>query len=242
MKKIRILVVEDEIITAEDIRYRLQGLGYDVTAIVSTGEQAFIEAEKNPPDLALMDIKLHGKMDGIGIAQQFRTRFNIPVVFLTAFADRKTVERVKVTEPYGFILKPFEDNELQGVIETAIYKFQMEIKLKESEEIFETIFNGAADGIMYLDNKLTVLEVNPAFSQITGIPREEVVGKNGYDLAKKFVKIKDLPRILQVLKKLLSQVHIGPYELEFQDKFLEIHSKIDKALSGYTTIYRDITE
>lgn len=111
MAKTEILIVEDERITAEDIRLSLGGLGYAVTGMASSGEEAIRKAEEPHPDLVLMDIVLGGDMDGIEAADRIRARFNIPVVYLTAYADEKTLERAKVTQPFGYILKPFDDKQ-----------------------------------------------------------------------------------------------------------------------------------
>ena len=111
MAKTEILIVEDERITAEDIRLSLGGLGYAVTGMASSGEEAIRKAEELHPDLVLMDIVLGGDMDGIEAAEIIRARFNIPVVYLTAYADEKRLERAKVTQPFGYILKPFDDKQ-----------------------------------------------------------------------------------------------------------------------------------
>jgi len=111
MAKTEILIVEDERITAEDIRLSLGGLGYAVTGMASSGEEAIRKAKELHPDLVLMDIVLGGDMDGIEAAKRIRARFNIPVVYLTAYADEKTLERAKVTQPFGYILKPFDDKQ-----------------------------------------------------------------------------------------------------------------------------------
>src|ERR1700758_5050737 len=113
----RILIVEDEWITAEDLRDILTELGYTVTAVVSSGPDALAQAEHNAPDLALMDIRIKGSMDGTETARALRERFNIPVVYLTAHADRGTLERAKVAEPLGYITKPFKESELHAAIE-----------------------------------------------------------------------------------------------------------------------------
>ena len=111
MKTIQILVVEDERIVADDIKMSLQRLGYDVSGMTSSGEEAVKKAEEINPDLVLMDIVLEGKMDGVESASIIRYRFDIPVVYLTAYSDKKTLERAKVTEPFGYILKPFKDRD-----------------------------------------------------------------------------------------------------------------------------------
>ncbi len=134
MAKIQILVVEDESIVAKDIQMSLKDLGYAVSAVVSSGEEAIKKAEENNPDLVLMDIVLQDEMDGITAADQIRSRFNIPVIYLIAHAEEKTLERAKITEPFRYIIKPFEDQELHTIIKIAIYKHKMEKKLKESEE------------------------------------------------------------------------------------------------------------
>ena len=131
MENAQILVVEDENIVALEIQSRLEGLGYVVLAIASSGEEAIQKAEETNPDLVLMDIKLKGDMDGIETAEEIRTRFNLPVVYLTAYAEENTLQRAKITAPYGYILKPFEERELHANIEIAIYKHQMEQKVKE---------------------------------------------------------------------------------------------------------------
>ncbi len=112
MKTIQILVVEDERIVADDIKMSLQRLGYVVSGMASSGEEAVKKAEEIHPDLVLMDIVLEGKMDGVESASIIRYRFDIPVVYLTAYSDKKTLERAKVTEQFGYILKPFEDREV----------------------------------------------------------------------------------------------------------------------------------
>ena len=121
-----ILVVEDEGIIARSIQTILTENGFLVPAIVSSGEEAIKKTEELRPDLVLMDIVLAGELDGIGAAEQIHARFDIPVVYLTAYADRETIERAKLTKPYGYVVKPFTENELHAAIELALYKHMME--------------------------------------------------------------------------------------------------------------------
>jgi len=134
MNSIKILVVENEQIVAEDIKFRLQRLGYAVSGTALSGEEAVKKAEEAHPDLVLMDIVLEGEMDGTEAASIISSRLDIPVVYLTAYADDKTLERAKTTEPFGYILKPFEDRELYSAIEMALYKHKMENIIKEKED------------------------------------------------------------------------------------------------------------
>ena len=120
MASAQILVVEDEIIVAENIRSRLIDLGYTVPAVASSGEEAIQRAAETQPGLVLMDIKLKGDMDGVEAAEQIRASLDIPVVYLTAYADEDTLRRAKITEPSGYILKPFELRELHIAIEVAL--------------------------------------------------------------------------------------------------------------------------
>ena len=120
MTDICILVVEDEAIVARDLQMRLRDLGYLVPAIAHTGNDAVRLAEELVPDLILMDIRLIGKMDGIEAAAIIREQRDIPVIYLTAFADQKTVERAKITAPMGYLVKPFQDRDLKIAIEMAI--------------------------------------------------------------------------------------------------------------------------
>lgn len=123
---VQVLIVEDERIVAGDLRARLRRMGYRVAAIASTGDDAIRAADEHHPDLVLMDIRLEGTMDGIQAADTIRRTHNIPIIYLSAYADQSTVERAKVTEPFGYLLKPFEDSELRTTIEMALYKGSME--------------------------------------------------------------------------------------------------------------------
>ncbi len=134
MEKVKILVVDDEIIVAKDIEKRLGKLGYFVVAIVSSGEEAIAKAEESRPDLVFMDIKLEGTMSGIEAANRIGSLYDIPVVYITAFADENTLKRAKITAPLGYILKPYETKELHIAVELALYKHKTEKKIKESEE------------------------------------------------------------------------------------------------------------
>ncbi len=131
MPETKILIVEDEIIPAKDIQTCLRNLGYTVSGITSSGEEAIQKASEVCPDIVLMDIKLKGDMDGIEAARQIKDSFNIPVVYLTAHADDATLERAKITEPYGYILKPFEERDMHINIEIALYKHKMETERKQ---------------------------------------------------------------------------------------------------------------
>ncbi|AUB59133.1 MAG TPA: response regulator [Methanobacterium subterraneum] len=133
------MLVEDEIIVAADVKNRLENMGYEVLGIFDTGEEAIEKAGELKPNLVLMDIVLKGDMDGIDAAQKIRELFDIPIIYLTAYSDEKTLQRAKVTEPFGYVLKPFEDREIQSAIEMAIYKHKMEQQLKESEEKYRKL-------------------------------------------------------------------------------------------------------
>ena len=120
------MIVEDEVIVAKDIQYRLEKLGYAVLDTVSDGEAAIKEAGRAFPDLILMDIRLSGAIDGIEAARKMHDTLHIPVIYLTAYADNHTIQRVNGTEPFGYIIKPIEDTELKPTLEVALYKHAIE--------------------------------------------------------------------------------------------------------------------
>lgn len=173
----RILVVEDEGIVAEDIQYRLEHLGYAVPAVASSGEEAMEKAAETRPDIVLMDIVLKGNMDGVEAARQMRDRFNIPVVYLTAYSDDKTFQRAKVTGPLGYVLKPFEERELQTTIEMALYRHELERKLRESRQWLATTLRSISDAVIATDNQGRVKFMNAVAEDLTGWKQEEVLGK-----------------------------------------------------------------
>ncbi|MBW2568790.1 MAG: response regulator [Deltaproteobacteria bacterium] len=177
MPETKILIVEDEAIVAEDIRSTLQTLGYTISAVVSSGEEAIAKIEEDAPDLVLMDIVLKGDMDGIEAASQIRFRFNIPVVYLTAFTDKKTIERAKLTEPFGYIVKPFEDRELHSTVEMALYKHKLERKLKENESWLSTILRSIGDAVVVTDAKGSIRFMNDVACCLTGWNLEQATGK-----------------------------------------------------------------
>ncbi len=139
MAKIKILIVEDESIVAKDIQNSLKKLGYSVMGSVSSGEKAIEEIEVDKPDLILMDIMLKGKMTGIEAANIIKERFGIPVIFLTAYADDNTIGKAKIIEPYGYIIKPFKEKELQTTIELAIYKHEQDEQIKKERDLYHSI-------------------------------------------------------------------------------------------------------
>jgi signal transduction histidine kinase len=132
MSLARILIVEDEKLVADDLQETLQGLGYDIPAAVISGEEALVKAAELSPDLILMDIRLAGPMDGVQTSDLIQSQFQIPIVYLTANADRSTLERVKASQPFGYILKPFNEKILATTIEIALSRHQTERHIRQT--------------------------------------------------------------------------------------------------------------
>jgi len=178
MEKIRILIADDEIIVAEDIKSQLQYLGYEIVAIADSGEAVIQMARELKPDLIIMDILLAGKMNGIEAADIIRRELNIPVVYLTAFAEKEIVDLAKKTGPYAFLTKPIRFQELQRAIEFAIYKFGIENQLRESEARLKTILDTIHSGVIIFHSKTsTIIDANPRALQILGYTKEQLIGK-----------------------------------------------------------------
>jgi PAS domain S-box-containing protein len=179
MSNKRILIVEDEIIIAMEIADRLKSMGYAVLRIVSNGQMAIQSALKEKPDLILMDIMIQGDIDGIETASRIHAKSSIPVIYLTANADESTLERAKVSEAFGYLIKPFEERELNTTIEMALYKHKMEAKLRESEERFKSLVENSSIGIFRLSKEGRILHANPTFVSLLGFTKlSELVGKS----------------------------------------------------------------
>jgi len=199
----RLLIVEDEGIVALNIQTRLEGLGYSVVATVSSGEEAIQVAGETRPDLILMDIKLDGKVDGIEAAAEIRRLFQLPVVYLTAYTNDDTLNRAKLTEPYGYILKPFEARDLCTTIEVALYKYQMEQQLREREQWLATTLRSIGDAVITTDTEGLVTFMNPVAEALTRWRLEEVIGN-------------DLTRVFQTINEKTRAVVENPVLLALQ--------------------------
>jgi len=165
----RIVIVEDEYIVALDIRSFLERSGYSIAGMFSSGEELLEHFAELKPDLILMDIKIRGNLDGVETAKLVHERHKTPVVLLTAFADDETIARAKITQPFGYIIKPYEERELKTAIEIALYRAGMESLLRESEERYRNLFHEGISGNFLADAEGQVLEANPAFRLLAGL-------------------------------------------------------------------------
>ncbi len=136
------------------------------------------------PDLVLMDIMLVGKMDGIQTATLIKEKLHVPVVFITALTDKETIQRAKVAEPHGYLIKPFEDRDVFTVIEMALYKSGTEKKLRQSEERFYSTLTSISDGVLTMDNAYSITYANPSAEGIIGLPFKNMLGKTVFEIFK----------------------------------------------------------
>jgi PAS domain S-box-containing protein len=177
MTAAKILIVEDDRVVARDISQQLERLGHSVVGVTALGEQALPLTLETSPDLVLMDIRLDGAVDGIDAAEQIRRECHRPIVFLTAYSDEETVKRATSTEPFGYLLKPFEDAQLRTTIEMALYKHAAEQKLRASERRFAATLSSIGDAVIATDAQGRVTFMNPVAEALTGWPRQEAAGR-----------------------------------------------------------------
>lgn len=172
-----IIIVEDEGLIAADLQGRLERAGYRVPAVAGTARQALEAIRQKSPDLILMDIRLQGDTDGIQVAEQVRREFDIPVVYLTAFEDRNTLERASQTQAFGYIKKPIDSASLQGSIEMAISKHRHERNLREQRDWFSSSFAALPDAVVVADMLGRIRYVNPVAEQLLGCGEADSLGK-----------------------------------------------------------------
>ncbi len=173
----RILVADDEAIIGKQLEKSLTAMGYEVVGIAVSGEDAVELAKDFTPDVILMDIAMPGKLDGILAAERIKTELHIPIIFLTAYAEEEVVQRAKHAEPSGYIVKPFQEDQVRAAIEVAIYKNEMEAKLRRSEEQYRRMVNTAQEGIYLVDAEVRIDFVNRQLGEMLGYTSEEMLGQ-----------------------------------------------------------------
>ncbi len=249
-ENVPILVVEDESIVSMDIQDRLRRLGYTVAGAASTGRDAIIKAEKLKPALVLMDIQLKGGMDGIEAAEEIRRGHDIPVIFLTAFADTATLARAKLTGPFGYITKPFEEKDLRTSIEIAINNHRMEHALKAERDKAQKYLDIAGVMIVALaaDGEITL--INRKGCEVLGYDEEGLIGRNWFDTC--------IPRDARAgAKGTFDKIASGEFEIVAHDENPVVTSSGEEriilwynsaildetgAFAGYLSSGEDITE
>jgi PAS domain S-box-containing protein len=197
MEKTKIMVVEDEGIVALSIQKQLENLGYTVPVLLATGEEAIAQVCQVQPNLVLMDIKLAGELDGIQTASQILTQLDIPIVYLTANSDPITLQRAISTEPFGYLLKPFEERELHTSIAMALYKHQLDSRLKKREQWLSTVLKSIGDAVITTDDRGGVTFMNPVAQALSGWSQAAALGQ-------------DLTKILNVMSATPQPANEGP--------------------------------
>jgi CheY-like chemotaxis protein len=206
MSTIQILVVEDEEITAMDIRSRLEELGYTICASTNSAEEAISLAQTSKPDLVLMDMVLKGEMDGVMAAETISVKEHIPVVFLTAFNDNETFNRAKLSSPYGYITKPFETRDLYIAIELALFKHGSEKKISEANKRYRSVMENALCGIFLHDINGVIFDVNNQMEKIFATSKDKIIGSHFQEFQPKT----ELEYYSAQMQKLLIEKSIGP--------------------------------
>src|SRR5579864_4358845 len=173
----KIVIVEDEGLIAADLQGRLEKAGYQVPGIAASGGEALEVIRAQSPDLILMDIRLAGELDGIQVADKVRQEFDIPVVYLTAYEDRETLQRASETQAYGYIKKPIAAASLQGSIEMALSKHRHERYLREQRDWLSASFSAVPDAVVVTDGSGRICYLNPVAAELTGFEADGALGR-----------------------------------------------------------------
>lgn len=206
-KKARILIIEDEFIIATDLESRLKNLGYIVCGTAASADVALDLIDREHPDLVMMDIMIKGERDGIETSAVIKEKWGIPVVFLTAYAQKDKLERAKLTLPFGYILKPFQQRDLKVTIEMALYmakvdgeRRKMEAALRESERRNKLILENAFEGIVIIQGNYLVYGTKRAGLELGGYPEEEIMSQPFIN----FIYPDDRPLVMDIYEKRLT--------------------------------------
>ncbi len=256
MPQSNILVVEDNAVIALDIQRQLKRLSYNVCGSAATGEDAITAATAANPDIVLMDIMLNGEMDGIEAAEEIRASLKIPVIYISAYSDDDTLRRASVTEPFGYLVKPFSERELHATIEVALYKHAIDSKLRESENevrrqkmYFEQLFQNLPEAVAVLkheDNKAVVTKINKAFTQLFQYSPAEAIDHSSSEL----IVPEGYDHEVRILLQRVTEGKVVEIETKrrrkdgtlFNASLLTSPIITDGVYSGGFAIYRDITE
>jgi two-component system cell cycle sensor histidine kinase/response regulator CckA len=184
MNPAKVMIVEDDRVVARDLRTQVSRMGHSVVGVTGSGEEAVTLAAAKQPDLVLMDIRLEGEMDGIEAAQRIRSKNRIPVVFLTAYGNEEIIRRASLTEPFGYLLKPFDEPQMRTVIQMALYKREAEGRVRLGEKRYAATLASIADGVISTDEEGRVDFMNPAAEKLTGWLSSEAVGRHLGDIFK----------------------------------------------------------
>lgn len=246
MNPAKILIVEDDTIIAMELMQRLKEFGYHIEESVSSGVEAIKRVKSTRPDLVLMDIRLSGKMDGIEAAEKIREEFDVPVIFLTAYADEETLYRAKKSEPFGYILKPFDTRMLHTTIEMALYRHQMETKLKQNEIKYRNLFEGIPVGIFSITPEGRILDANSALVAFLGYPDKTTLLETAFE--KLYVDSQDLKKWQDIID---SDGIVQGFEMKMRRRdgkiiWMRINATkfqdIEQAISYYEGSLEDITD
>ena len=201
MNNTNLLIVEDESLVAEDLKINLENLDYNIIGILNSGEETLEYLKTHSPDLILMDIKLKGTISGIETAEEILSKYNIPIIFLTAFTDEDLIDKATKAEPYGYILKPFDSNELKISIKIALYKHKMEQKLIASNKRYQDLFDYAPDMYFSLDINCKIVDVNKFALESLGYHKEELLEQFIYSLTHE----EDILHLQEKIKKIITE-------------------------------------
>ncbi len=238
----KILIVEDEKIIAKDLELRLVNMNYDIVASVSSGKEALATVRNHKVDLILMDIMIDGEIDGIETAELIHQQMDVPIIYLTAYADESTFERAKLSDPFGYLLKPFQERDLDLTIRTVLQKFSFEKQIKTSETRYRSLFEQSLDAIIVFDNEGKILDANRAASDIYSFRLDKMEEYHLYHL----VQPKERLQLHANLKNFIQEGEIkGRYR--FIDKFLSIkyieyQAKANYLPGHHLAVIRDITQ
>jgi PAS domain S-box-containing protein len=177
MSQISVLIVEDEVIVAQNLASKLEKLGYTVTGMAINGHEAVAMALNHRPQLVLMDIKLQGELDGIATVEKIKKHLDIPVIYLTAHSDPNTLSRAKISTPYGYVLKPFDERDLATQVELALYKHEADKRVREQREWLRITLTSIGDAVIATDEAGLVTFINPVAESLTGWKQDEAIGQ-----------------------------------------------------------------
>lgn len=241
----KVLIIEDEQLIATDIQDIIKSYGYEVAGIFSKGEEVLENYNTINPDIILMDIMLDGELDGIETGLKIRSIDDVPIIYLTALADRKTIEATKEVTPYGYILKPFEAKELFAAIEMALVKFESDKKLSEKNAQFESIFKGNPEPCVYLDHEFSIIDINPRFQDFFGYELQEIKGKEINSIIISEEYISEATKLNN--DTLSGYVYFDTFRKAKNGELLPVSISaapivINEKAKGYFVIYKDIIE